>query len=529
MDLLNTIFQSWQKVIWLTFATAMVVLFWYSYRKEIGLWWLGVRHRNVVFGKIRSLAKNPTINGDWFHVEKQICQDYKPYYSNTSKDKSYYIACREYLDLVGEAGRKPLTPILIFGLFVVLVLEAWGFSYTMAGFIDISASENTRKIMAMLVAVTFALALAFVTHNMGAELYRNKLIDNIRELWAADRDPEPSLTQQAGTYIGAIQNPSDVNEKAYIRRLNRLKLGKSTKSFKSTITAIIAIVIIALILTFVRVKSLESNQTDDALCNVTSTSQSGGSSEMPDFDALYGGDNDMPNVAKQQNSEAVAAGVNQKCEATKEGSWATFGMLAILFLLLQGFSTWVSMSRGFAGSQSSEAYKRTHKHQTSEEFETYYEDKASEIADSAQKSLSRLQTQMANVLPQITPSAEVNELIKTANKRTFYRFIEGQEQAPVYKSPRKVAVETKPEPKVTPEPILASDTAAKDIPLNISDEELFSGSYSDEEVVEVLRARKVAEKQEQEQAERKARLMAQVEETPEARMARLSKLAAETE
>lgn len=514
MDYLSSFYQNWQTLIWLVFSTGMVALFYYTYRKEIGLWWLGVRHRNIMFGKIRSLAKNPTINGAWFHVEQQICQDYKPYYSNIRKDKNYYIACREYLDLVGESGRQPLTPILVFGLFIVLVLEAWGFSYTMAGFIDLSASENTRKIMAMLVAITFALALAFVTHNMGAELYRNKLIDNIRELWAADRDPEPSLTQQAGINIGSIQNSSDVNAKPYIRRLNRLKLGKSTKSFKATITAIIAIVVIAAILTFVRVKSLESNQTDDALCNVTNVSQAGTSSEMPNFDNLYGGDNDMPNVAKQQNSEAVAAGVNQKCEATKEGSWATFGMLAILFLLLQGFSTWVSMARGFAGAQSSEAYKRTHKHQTPEEFETHYENKSAEIADLAQKSLSRLQTQMANVLPKVTPSSEVNELIKTANKRTFYKFIQDQEAPPT------------PAPMRVPSPI---STATKDVDLSITDEELFSGKYTDDEVVVILRAKKAAAEKEKEQAERKARLISQAEETPEERMARLSKLAEETE
>lgn len=521
MDFINLFFQSWQKVVSLLFVTGLLGLFFYKYRKEIGLWWLGVRHRNVMFGKIRNLAKNPTINGDWFHVEKQICQDYKPYYSNTAKDKSYYIACKEYLDLVGESGRKPLTPVLLVGLFIVLVLEAWGFSYTMAGFIDIAASENTRKIMAILVALTFAIALAFITHNMGAELYRNKLIDNIRELWSADKNPEHSLTQQAGTYIGAIQNPSDINEKPYIRRLNRLKLGKSTKTYKSTVIAIIGIFVIAAILTFVRVKSLESNQTDDALCNVTSLSQGNDSSAMPDFGDLYGGDNDMPNVVKQQNSQAVAAGANEKCQATKEGSWATFGMLAILFLMLQGFSTWVSMSRGFAGAHSTEAYKRTYRHQTPEEFEIYYENKAAEIADSAQKSLSRLQTQMANVLPKITPSAEVNEMIKTANKRSFYKFIAEQEQAPVRKAASQSApVESAPvNPVVEPK---AETTSAIDP--NISDEELFSGPYSDDQIMEVIRARKEIEKRNKEAAERKARLMAQAEETAEERMKRLTQM-----
>lgn len=421
MDILDFAMMYWQRLLLGGLSTALTVYLIYKNREALALMWLGFRHRNFLFGKVKTLAKDSAHTDGWFHSEMQICQDYKPHYQRINKSPEYYRQCKQYLEIVGEAGRKPLTIPLIIVLFAVLVLEAWGFSYTMSGFLDITASENTRQIMAWILAITFAVTLATVTHRMGHEIHRNKLIHNIRELWIGDDDPEKRLVQQANVGAGAIEHPTDVNEKPYIRRLNRLELGKSHKTYFWTASAITVIAVIAIFLTFIRMKALEQAQTQDTLCNVNGVSQPASGGGAPNFDTLYG---DAPSSVIDTNQEAVNSGKSDICKATEEGSWATFGLLAIIFCVLQTFATWASVARGFAGAQSREAYDATYKHKTEDDFVSYYEDKMRSIIDLAQKSLVMLQSNMAEKLPAISPSAEVNELLRVANKRTFFTYIQ---------------------------------------------------------------------------------------------------------
>ncbi|EGQ9284521.1 hypothetical protein F7U66_01440 [Vibrio parahaemolyticus] len=393
--------------------TAMSAII-HANRESLSLWWVGARQRFPFVGKISRLAKQPSVTGSWFHSENQICSDYKEHYQRINKQASYYVACREYLDIVGETGRKPLTPFMVLCLFAVLVLEAWGFSYTMSGFLDISASEDTRQVMAWILSVTFAVTLATVTHKMGHEIHRNTIIHNVRELWKADAKQAETLAQQATLNAGAIENPSDTNERPYIRRLNRLALGRSHKTHTWTITAVVVILLIAAILTFIRVKSFETMQSMELVCGATSTATGGDI----DFSTLYGEGSQTPSTGNDTTSNDSA------CKAAEQGSWATFALLGILFCVLQTFATWASTARGFAGKQSYEAWKYTHQFNTVEEFKTHFDNKKRQVANAAQKSLSSLQSKMSTKLTQVANSTEVTELIKTASERTFFKFIE---------------------------------------------------------------------------------------------------------
>ncbi|SON48147.1 hypothetical protein [Vibrio tapetis] len=422
MDMIDTLLLYWKQVLGCSVVTALLILFLYKHREELGLWWLGFRHRNFIFGKINSLAKNATTQKGWFHSEHQICQDYKPYYTQNHRSGQYYDDCKNYLDIVGEDGRKPMTTPMVLGLMLVLFLEAWGFSYTMSGFIDLTASENTRHIMAYILAFGFAVGLALVTHSMGAELHRNKLVDSIRSLWKADSQSEKELVAQVGNRVGRIDSPSDLNEKPYIQRLNRLKLGTATKTYRASIITVCAVIVIAASLTYIRGKALESAQTQNVLCNT----QNGDSvpTQAIDFNNLYSSDGTpAPTFVSEQNQQAVTTGNNEACEATERGSWATFIVMGILFLLLQAFATWVSMTFGFAGKHSREAYEYTHRFTTRDEFIRHYEFRATNVADYAQKSLTRLQARMAKKLPDITQSSAVIEMIESATERNFYSYL----------------------------------------------------------------------------------------------------------
>ncbi|MBM6551848.1 cell envelope integrity protein TolA [Marinomonas ostreistagni] len=422
MDLISLI--SAYRDILVVIAATLAILFYIAYTNwdAVKLWWKGVKYHNFLFGKLRKLAKNPDVKDKWFHSESAVCQDYNELYGKIHKDGDYYEACKKYLSIVGESGRKPLAAIMMIGLFAVLVLEAWGFSYTMSGFIDLSASENTRVVMTWIVAIAFAVILAFLTHLMGHEIYRNGILGRIRNNWKADSPETRPKTLDAIQFDYDIEDFSDDNQPNYMRRLYRLDVNSPVKKHTFTIAAVIAIVAIGIIITFVRIKTLQVAQTQDVMCipGESAASAAGGLS----LDALYSDTPPPPQAAQQAATEARERGETEICQATKEGSWATFGMLAILFLVLQAFATWVSYKYGFVGKHSKTAWQSTHKYKTKSQYEMAMDSAANNIAQRAQKTLSELQSRMAKKLSGETMNSSVDVLINTAAGRTFWDYVE---------------------------------------------------------------------------------------------------------
>ena len=401
MDLL-TLLQTYRDIL-IVIALILSIIFYFSYINwdSLRLWWKNFKYNNFLTGKVRSLAKNPDVNGRWFHSENVVCRDYDELYSKVHKDGDFYDACKEYLAVVGESGRKPLGLFLLVGLFIVLVLEAWGFSYTMSGFIDLSASENTRVIITGIVAFAFAVILAFLTHLMGHELYSNGIIKRIRNNWQADDSKEKPKTLDFIEKDFEIADDSDIAKPIYKRRLDRLDVGEDPRvKHRFTILAVVAIVVIGM----------------------NGVSASGDVSV--NLDDLYSDTPPPPKAAVETSKAAQEKGESEICRATKEGSWATFGMLAILFLVLQAFATWVSHRYGFIGKHSKTAWDNTNKYKTKSQYENAMDSIASNIAQRAQKTLSLLQSKMAKVLSGDTMNSKVDLLINTASERTFLDFIE---------------------------------------------------------------------------------------------------------
>lgn len=425
MDLFSVL-QAYRDIL-IVIATSLSILFYFSYTNwdSLRLWWKNFKYNNFLFPKTRSLAKNPDINGHWFHSENVVCRDYDEHYTKVHKDGDFYDACKEYLALVGESGRRPLGTFMLFGLFIVLVLEAWGFSYTMSGFIDLSASENTRVVMTGIVAIAFAVILAFLTHLMGHELYRNGIIKRIRNNWQTDRSENKPKTLDAIEKDPEIGENHDEHNPMYKRRLDRLNVNEPRVKHTFTTLAVLAILIIGVIITFVRVKTLEVAQTQDAMC--VSGDETASSSSV-NLDDLYSTTPPPPPAAVEVSKDAREKGETEICKATKEGSWATFGMLAILFLVLQAFATWVSHKFGFVGKHSKVAWENTHKYKTKSQYETEMDSKARSIAQRAQKTLSSLQSRMAKVLSGETMNERVDQLINTASDRTFLNFVEEEHE-----------------------------------------------------------------------------------------------------
>lgn len=423
MDLIELL-KTYRDIL-IVIALTLLILFYFSYSNwdSLRLWWKNLKYNNFITGKVRSLSKKSDLNGEWFHSENVVCQDYGELYCKIHKDGKYYDACKKYLSIVGESGRRPLGALMLIGLFAVLLLEAWGFSYTMSGFIDLSASENTRVIMTWIVAIAFAVILAFLTHLMGSEVYRNGILSRIRNNWKAD-DPETrAKTLDAIEEDFEIENFSDEKKPTYKRRLDRLDISSPKEKHTFTVLAITAIVIIGVIITFVRIKTLEVAQTQDTMC-IVGDSPVDNSSTTVNLDDLYSTTPPPPIEAQEISKDAREKGESEICQATKEGSWATFGMLAILFLVLQAFATWVAYKFGFVGKHSKIAWLSTHKYKTKSQYENEMDSAAKNIAQRAQKTLSNLQSRMAKALSGETMNSNVDILINSASSRSFLDYVE---------------------------------------------------------------------------------------------------------
>lgn len=515
MDLFS-ILQTYRDILIVIAATLSIFAYIaYTNWEAVSLWWKGFKYHNFLFGKLRSLAKNPDTTGGWFHSETVVCQDYAELYSQIHKDGDYYEASKKYLSIVGESGRKPLSTLLMLGLFAVLVLEAWGFSYTMAGFIDLSASENTRVIMTWIVAIAFAVILAFLTHMMGHELYRNGILGRIRNNWQVDDTESRPRTLDDIDFDYEIDNFTDQNEPKYKQRLNRLDVNSPRKKHTFTIGAVLAIIIIGIIITFVRVKTLEVAQTQDTMCQPSSTVTNNNPTSLED---LYSSAPPPPIESQKIAAEAVNQGETEICQATKEGSWATFGMLAILFVVLQVFATWVSFKFGFVGKHSKSAWKNTHKFNTKNQYETAMDAKANKVTQRAQKTLGDLQSRMAKVLIDSTMNSSVSDLLKQASERTFLGYVEQDSELSLASRNRRTQT------------ILERDREHTDIITKSSNYTATTEKLSDEQLEQQLLAESQAQKITDEELEKQllAEAQAEKQETLEEQRARvIEKLKAE--
>lgn len=428
MEMQSFLAAYWQLLsIILITALLLSYLAWMKW-DALSLWYTNLKYRMPIFGKLGSLAKDEANDGRWFNSETVVCEDYAVHFERYDADGDYYDRCKNYLAIMGESGRRDLSWYHYLGLFFVLVLEAWGFSYSMAGFVNLNASENTAQIIATILAIAFAVVLAFMTHRMGQQMYENSLIRQIRNSYNSDRDPNKPDNLDVVLGDQTIENPNDEQQPIYMQRLARMKINKGRESYGFIKATIALIIVIALIITGVRVMVLKQVQAQDVMCVSGQTALGTGQS----FDSLYlDAASAPPTSAVNQAREAVDEGENEICQATKMGSWFTFGMLALLFLVLQAFATWVAYATGFAGKESSHAWSSTRKHSTRRQYENFVRQQQDIIARLADRTLATLTSKMSKVLGNATTRNDTQLLLRAAKDRTFRAYIleKGREES----------------------------------------------------------------------------------------------------
>ena len=90
----------------LTIVAALLIRnFW----DQVSFFWLRTKMNMPIIGKISRLSKQPGRDeSGWFHAEKDLCGEFRPYFADVDKSPKFYDNCKSYLRKVGELGRKKL-------------------------------------------------------------------------------------------------------------------------------------------------------------------------------------------------------------------------------------------------------------------------------------------------------------------------------------------------------------------------------------------------------------------------------------
>lgn len=371
--------MAWSIVSVMIAATVMVALW-----DKLSWWWLNTWYSFPVIGKIAQLSKDtnrPDADG-WHKAELSLCRDYKNYIRLRSE--ADFNEKVNYLTKARDLGRSP-TPALIWILTALMVLvEAMGFSYVLAGYTIPGASENTQQMGALGIAFLISVVLVAFTHFAGHEIYKTLRAKEARREWVdAGRTPKESKSI-------ALANAQtlDDHRPGYEQFWNRHGTGES---FAISIITAILVIVVAIGATYVRGQVLEKQLQqqitgqlgEGALASITlgantlSVNITGNTAPLPAEDAAA----DL--AAKRKSLE------DEKNIDTK-GGWGTFIVLAFLFVFLQILGTLFGFKWGFAGRESDKAYAAVAGYSSYDDVRERYR----VVADAAQAKLETLQQAM---------------------------------------------------------------------------------------------------------------------------------------
>ena len=158
-------------IILLSLITAVIIM---KYWDRVKFWWTCTWYSFPVIGKISKLSKDITSVDEkgWFSSETTLCSDFHRYYDRFDKDPEHYDRCKSYLSKADELGRKPFPLIMWIVVFALVILEALGFAYVLAGFTIPGASESLQQYGAFGIALIISIILVGFTHWTGHEVYK---------------------------------------------------------------------------------------------------------------------------------------------------------------------------------------------------------------------------------------------------------------------------------------------------------------------------------------------------------------------
>lgn len=384
MDSVKEIFAAAPAMAWsivsLLLAVTVIVALW----DQVKWWWLNTWYDFPIVGKIARLSKDTNRANDegWHKAELTLCRDYKKFMRLRSEhDFNEKVS---YLTKARDLGRSP-TPKLIWVLTALMVLvEALGFSYVLAGYTIPGASENTQQMGALGIAFLISVVLVAFTHFAGHEIYKTLRAKDSRREWIdAGRPPRESKT----IALANVQSIDD-HRPGYEQFWNR---HGTNESFAITMITAAIIAIVAIGATYVRGQVLEKQLQQQVTGQLAEGNEPVITLNTGSLPAKASG-NAMPLPAEDQAADLAAKRKSLEDEKLidTKGGWGTFIVLAFLFIFLQILGIIFGFKWGFAGRESDKAYAAI------AGFSSYNDvrERYSLVADAAQATLENLQQRM---------------------------------------------------------------------------------------------------------------------------------------
>lgn len=377
-------------------------------------WWHNTWYSFPLIGKISSLStdtNNDSSDSTWFKAEKTLCRDYNKFIR--LQDEHDFNEKVTYLTKAGDNGRKEM-PGLIWILTIGLVIvEALGFAYILAGYTLPGASENMQQMGAYGIAFLISVILVAFTHFSGNELHKSGKIQYARQEWIENGRIGKTTT---GTVPLAHHQSSDDGHPGYVQLMNRVG---TRASYYASIFTVIFVIIVAVGATYVRGQVLEKQ------LHQLVVGQRGSSAEQS---VLASDGLDMSFTRAALGIQLPAADVAENRRASdkaladdvsidRAGGWGTFIVLAFIFIFLQVLGVFFGFRWGFAGKDSEAAYRAigAGRYSSYADVREHYKD----IAGTAQSKLENLQQKLMN-----RNSMSGNDGLHTT--KTFYDFINAE-------------------------------------------------------------------------------------------------------
>jgi len=285
-------------------------------------------------------------------------------------DRGDYENYMNYLRKAGDLGRKPFPPSLWFVIFSMIIIEASGLAYVLAGWTMPGASEVIQQVTAAGIGFLIAVILVFFTHWSGVEIYQWNQYRRDKAEWEA--------SGKDGTLFGpdlSLNDPQNVDDDAPAFR-QRATRGHGAKSIFLTTVTIMMVIAIGVGAAYVRGQVLEQELHFDQWSQVKAT----GRFELPSA---------TTDKAAASRTAAERQLAEEEVQIKRRGGWGTLIVLVVIFFFLQLLGMFFGYRYSFNGRLSTDAYRalKADRFSSYSELMQYYD----RIADIAQAKVERLQ------------------------------------------------------------------------------------------------------------------------------------------
>ncbi|WP_318463983.1 hypothetical protein [Photobacterium leiognathi] len=473
------------KVIVGSIISALLSLVIYlSNRDTINLHLKAWYYRFPILGKNARLSKRLSMDDqNWFNSEREVCNSFLPFYDQYIADPYHYEQSSLYLNKVGDTGISPMKWYTWLALSIMVLIEAAGFAYVLAGFTIQDGSEAIQIQAAIGIALLISVLLVGFTHAMGGEIYKNQQIGKVRLRWQNDPNKPNIIEHDSRVGLKSKSNEEDDHSPSWRQIANRLAKTNAnfTKSWGMSIVTLIFISIVAVGATYVRGQVLEKLAIEEI-----SGHELGESNDPFQMGStVFDDDTSAPAEFQQVNKDAENKAFRDAINAHNKGGWMTFIMLAVIFLAMQAYSIYLGFKSTFSGKESSNAYDATYRFSNVNTYLDYYAAKRASVERVAQSVLSHLQSKLAIYAQQNSGEQEAIKAAKHPSSRSFINYFKLREliqnEVPKYVETSKVSEPIK-------ETMLANEkeiSLSKEIVEQVRNERY--DSLTDEQIVEALR------------------------------------------